>query len=86
MSNHLSRMVTSPISVEVAPNDAADIVSGKTALGLYIGVGGTLRYNDAAGNTINTIVSPGPFPFQVKRVHDTGTDATNIVAGFLKDR
>lgn len=62
----------------VTPNDGADLP--RLAEALFIGVGGTLRFDNAEGVTINTTVPAGIFPCRAGRVHNTGTAATFILA------
>jgi hypothetical protein len=65
----------------VTQDDAADLPGG-IAKALYIGVAGTLKVNLADGTTFTfaTNIPVGILPLKVKRVWDTGTLATDIVA------
>lgn len=67
----------------VATSDVADLPNGP-ARSLYIGGAGTLRvtmYGSGAVVDFPAVVA-GPFPFQVTRVHATGTTATGIIAAW----
>lgn len=51
---------------------------------LHVGGAGTLNVifaNDTANTTI-TATAGSILPFRVKKIHSTGTSATNIVAGY----
>lgn len=65
-------------AVAVTPDDDTDLVNAARAL--YISVAGTLRVT-MGGAVVNfPVVTPGVLPVSVTRVHDTGTDATGILA------
>ena len=67
----------------VVPADGTDLPGGP-ARSLYIGGAGTLRVTMYGNGAVVDFpaVSAGPFPFQVIRVHATGTTATGIVAAW----
>lgn len=62
----------------VTPADGADLP--RLAEALWIGVGGTLSFDNGEGTTLATTVPAGLFPCRVGRVRATGTAATGILA------
>lgn len=68
--------------VPVTPSDTVDLVTPARALRCRPdGTAGTLRITTVAGEVRNTYIDAGEyFLVQVKRVHATGTAATNIEA------
>lgn len=71
---------------QVSPNDSTNL-SPAPARGLWIGVGGTLKVDiyDPTGNattTVQTTCDGGLFPFLVVKVWNTGTSASQILAGY----
>ena len=64
----------------VTPSDTVDL--NGTAQALYIGIGGDLNINTAAGATVlfTGVVSGTILPVRTSRVFVTSTTATNIVA------
>lgn len=67
--------------VAVTANDSTDLSGGLTRA-LYIGGGGAVSIDDAAGNTVlfSGLNAGTVLPIRVKRVRATNTTATNIVA------
>lgn len=67
-------------AVLVAPSDSVDLA--KVARGVYIGSSGDLRVTLEKGTTVTfTALSGGIIhPIAAKRIHATGTTATNILA------
>ena len=81
MADHQSRIGPAVAALAITPNNDADIPSASACIGLYIGAGGNLVFDDAAGNPIAaTAVVAGHFNVQVRRVRATGTTATGILA------
>lgn len=71
----------SPFSgaAEVTPHDDNNLAVD--ARSLYIGGAGSIRVTTVGGNTVTFANHPvGYFPGRARRVHATGTTATNIVA------
>ena len=68
--------------VAVTPNDSTDNVgTGNVAIGLYVGVGGNVSWNDIDGDTITASIPAGFYiNCSVTRVLSTGTTASNIFA------
>jgi len=76
----------------VTPNDEADILlaggviteASNNGACLYIGTGGSLKVTMLGGQTVTFVNVPnGLFmPIQVRRVWDTDTDCTDIIALF----
>lgn len=65
--------------VPVTPSDTVDL--DMPARALRIGTGGTLRFTSTNGNVRNTTVVDGErTDFGARRVHATGTTATDIEA------
>jgi hypothetical protein len=65
----------------VTPNDSTDL--SIATRGVYIGGAGTIRVThvgDSAPTDYPVVASGFIYPWAVKRVHATGTTATNIVA------
>lgn len=65
----------------VTPNDSADLA--ETSRALFIGTGGTLVVtlrDDTSSLTFLNVASGQVLPLRVKRIHDTGTTAANIIA------
>jgi hypothetical protein len=75
--------ITNPADdgVPIAPvDDLTDLTDGVCS-SLYIGVAGTLRVTTRAGAVRNyPAVAAGVLPIRVKKVHQTGTSATGIIA------
>jgi hypothetical protein len=70
-------------SVSVTPSNTADVAEGVVFDALRVGTAGdgTLRITDENGVVQNYVgVTVGIFPISVKRVHATGTGASNIHA------
>lgn len=69
-------------SVTPSDTDNLDTFDGDYPRGISIGVAGTLRVTDFAGNTVNFAsgeLTPGVIhPIRVQRVHADGTTATAI--------
>ncbi len=62
----------------ITPNDASDLPEGK-AYGIRVLVGGDVTYVGEDGNTDTvTLVDGERWPVVIKRLLDTGTDATGI--------
>jgi hypothetical protein len=79
------KSVTAPITnaVAVTPDDDDDLAS--VARALYVGVSGDVAVIFADGTAAVTLtgLAGGVWhPIRVKRVLATGTDATNIMAGY----
>lgn len=75
------KTVRDPIenAATVTPSDSTDL--SFVTRNLYIGTGGDLRVTLLGGQTVTYLgVAAGDFPRRVKRVHTTGTTATNIIA------
>jgi len=67
-------------AIAVTPNNSTDI-SPAPCRALYIGTAGTLKVDTAQGATVTFgNVAVGVLDLAVKRVHSTGTGASNIVA------
>lgn len=63
----------------VTPNDGADLPN--TCRALYVGAGGTISVVMSGGQTITFTAPDGAvLPIVAKRVNDTDTTATGIVA------
>lgn len=64
----------------VTPNDSADL--SDTARYLWIGVAGDVKVDTAGGDTVTFkgCAAGSVLPVRVRRVHATGTTATDIVA------
>lgn len=65
----------------VTPNDSADLAT--TSRALYVGTGGDVAVilaDDSAAVTLVSVPAGSVLPVRAKRVMDTGTSATNIVA------
>lgn len=66
-------------AASVTPNDSADLATPARAL--IIGTGGALKVDMVGGETVTMAAVPaGVLAISVKRVHATGTDASNITA------
>ena len=68
--------------VPVTPNDGADnLGAGNIAIGLYVTTGGAVSFHNKDGVT-RTVTVPDNFYLicSIKRVLNTGTDATGIHA------
>jgi hypothetical protein len=65
----------------VVPNDGADLAKGTTK-GLYLGVSGDVKITLSSGSIVafKGLSSGVIHPIAVKRVHATGTTATDILA------
>lgn len=63
----------------VTPNDTGRIDPTR---GLYIGGAGNVKVDTAAGTTVtlNSAAAGSILPIRVRRVYNTGTTATNIIA------
>jgi len=62
----------------ITPNDSTDLPEGK-AYGFRVLVGGDVTYVGEDGNTDTVTLSDGErWPVVIKRLLDTGTDATGI--------
>jgi hypothetical protein len=62
----------------ITPNDSTDLAVSTRAL--YVGGTGNVKVDTVAGTTVTfTAVPVGILPVRVRRVHSTGTTATNIV-------
>lgn len=72
--------LTSPASraAAVTPNDAADLVAHARAL--WVGGLGNVAVVTVGGDTVTFTGVSGLLPVRVKRVLETGTTATGIVA------
>lgn len=68
-------------AVAVTPDDNADLVGGATK-GLYLGAAGNVKVDMADGTTVAFIALANGMvhPISVKRVYDTDTTATAILA------
>lgn len=69
--------------VPVTKSDTADIRTGFVSAELWIGTAGdgTLRVTAETGEVVNYVAVPvGRFPIRVRRVHNTGSGVSNIVA------
>lgn len=66
----------------VAIGAGADADMAKPCRGIYVGVGGTVKITDMAGNAVSFVGVPaGTFmPVGAVRIWATGTTATSIVA------
>lgn len=67
----------------VTPSDTVDL--SELALRLYVGVSGAIKVDTAADNTVTFVAVPvGVFDpgCRIKKVHATGTAATNIISIF----
>lgn len=63
----------------VIPNDAADLP--QLARALYVGVGGDVAIQTSNGTNVTFVgFSGGFFPVRVKKLMQTNTTATNIIA------
>lgn len=66
-------------AMEVTPDDDNDMALSARAL--YIGVSGDIKVTTVDGDDATFVGHPaGYMPVRVKRVWETGTDATNIIA------
>ena len=66
-------------AAQVLPSDAADLSVSSRAL--YIGTGGDLQITTVSGSVVSLKNVPvGILPLRVRRVHATGTSASDIVA------
>lgn len=62
----------------ITPSDGADLA--QVTRGLYLAVGGSLKVTMAGGATVTfSGLTPGIWPFEVVRVHATGTTATGLI-------
>lgn len=62
----------------ITPNDGVDLT--QVTRGVYIGVGGTLKVTMAGGATVTfTGLTAGIWPFEVVRIHATGTTASALI-------
>lgn len=70
-----------PIGEAVTPSDTVDFATG-VARGLYIGGAGNVVavHPDGTTVTLNTMTAGTSYQHAVRRVNDTNTTATNIVA------
>jgi hypothetical protein len=68
-------------AVAVTPDDVNDLAQVPTD-GLYVGIGGNIKVDMADGTTVTFTALKGGvvYPFEVSRIYDTDTTATNIVA------
>lgn len=71
----------SPVALDgfdVTPNDGADLAV--PARGLYVGGGGTLKYDTIKGTTLTLtgVVAGSVLPIAAKRIYATGTTCTGI--------
>lgn len=66
-------------AVAITPDNSNDLAIVPRAL--YIGVSGDVKVDMVDGGTVTFVAaSVGEHPWQVLRVYDTGTTATNIIA------
>ena len=66
---------------EATPSDEADLPAVTRAI--YVGVEGDLRVTSHHGSTVTfRNILPGWHPIRIKRIHATGTAATDIVVGW----
>lgn len=75
---------------EITPNDNANISIGgipisdsiESGVCLYVGVGGDIKVTSIGGQiaTFQNVASGSFLPIQVKRLWQTGTNATGIIA------
>jgi len=65
----------------VTPNDSTDLAGG-VCRGIYVGGSGDVTIHDTRGNAVTFVgMAAGVIhPIQAKRILDTGTDATDLVA------
>jgi hypothetical protein len=70
-------------SVDIIPNDGADLVSGATK-GLYVGVSGNIKMTMADGSVVTrkNVTAGMTHSWSIKRVWATGTTATDIVGDY----
>jgi len=63
--------------VPITPNDSTDL--DPMPRSIYIGTAGAIRFVDAAGDTrtVTTMIA-GYHPTRPRRIHSTGTTATDI--------
>lgn len=68
------------IALAITPSDTADLPVSSRAL--YVGFTGDVRVTTVAGHTVTFANVPAGsiLPVRTRRVFDTGTTATNIVA------
>lgn len=62
----------------VTPNDSTDLTNPAKAL--WVGTAGDVKVDTHGGDTVTFANVSGLLPVAVRRVHSTGTDATDIVA------
>lgn len=67
---------------EVTPSDVADL--DQVARGFFVGGEGDVTLTTAAGETVTLVGLPAGLlvPVRTKRIHATGTTATDLVAGW----
>lgn len=65
----------------VTPNDSADLTT--IARAIYVGTSGSVKIDTLNGNTVTlpNLAAGVWHPIAVKRIHATGTTATDIFAG-----
>ncbi len=84
MSGHLRSIRSAARAVAANLHDTNPLTRG-TAVALYIGVAGNIRFKDAGGVEVAaTAVGVGIFPVQVSQVYSTNTTATGILALYDK--
>lgn len=66
-------------AMEITPSNDTDLAI--STRGIYVGVSGDLKVDTVGGSTVVFVnLAAGVIhPIRAKRVHATGTDATNIV-------
>ena len=67
-------------SLDTLFSDTVDLPAFQLYRGLYIGVGGNIKFQDSDGNICGPVaVSQGVLPFRkIKRIFATGTTATSV--------
>jgi hypothetical protein len=79
----LDRTQSTRSAVAVTPNDSADL--DRHTRGIYIGTAGTIRVThveDTSPTNYPITIGGSVYPWAVKRIHSTGTTATDIIAQF----
>jgi hypothetical protein len=67
-------------ALEVVPNDSADLAT--TARAIYVGGAGDVKIDTVRGSTVTFrgVLAGYEIPVRTRRVHSTGTTATNMIA------